>query len=144
MVNIHTTSWSPDTCNCIIEYTWDADTPEDGRIHTASKSVRKCSAHSSIADLTQHFNTLMDENPRKNLTLQTALENLTSQLAATDPASGTLVLKNNITFNWSFSGTAPNRVLTISFTGVTLTTNQKNTLQNFLNTKFGIGKVIVQ
>ena len=144
MVDIHTTQWSPDTCDCIIQYDWDADLPADQRVHTASKSIRKCSFHSAVADLTPHFNVLMDENPRKNQTLQAALENLTSQLGTTDPSTGALVLKNGITFNWSFSGSGSTRVLTVSFSGVTLTTNQKNTLQTFLNNKFGTGKVIVQ
>jgi hypothetical protein len=52
-------------------------------------------------------------------------------------------LKNNITYDFSWSGTAPDRVLNISFTGITLTNQQKNTIRTVLNNRFGIGKVNV-
>jgi len=103
--------------------------------------ISRCSAHTALADNTTVFNTLMDENPRKNSTLQTAIDNLATQLSETGAAGGTL--KNGITYNFSYTGTAPNRTLTVSFTGITLTTAQKNALQNALNTKFGAGKVTV-
>ena len=38
---------------------------------------------------------------------------------------------------------APNRVMTLTVTGITLTQQKKTTAQNFLNTKFGIGKVTI-
>jgi hypothetical protein len=34
---IQTTTWHPDTCECVIEYTWDDQQKEDVRKHTFSK-----------------------------------------------------------------------------------------------------------
>ena len=136
-MTIQTTRWRPDTCPCIIEYTWDDTVPESSRVHTLS-SITKCNIHTSLTN-NSAYSTVLDENPRKNLSLLTCLEN--GPTALFDTIDGTRQLKGNITFNWSWSGTAPNRVLTISFTGITLTTNQRNTIQTFLNNRFGVGKV---
>lgn len=141
-MTIQTTRWSPDTCPCIIEYQWDDTQTESTRTHTIANVINKCAAHNTTADNNAHWNILMDENPRKNTTLGLALSNLTSDIATTD-AGGSLVLKSGITFNWSWTGTSPNRVLNISFTGVTLTTAKKNNLQTALNNQFGTGKVVV-
>lgn len=46
------------------------------------------------------------------------------------------------TITWSFSGTVPNRTITVNF-GSLLTTNQKNASQNWCDTNLGVGKVIV-
>jgi hypothetical protein len=137
------TRYSPDSCDCIIEYSWDDTEPETTRTHTLSTYVNKCSAHSILATDQDRWNAVFEENPRKNFALQNILDN-SPTTALYDIVNGIRYLKNNIGFNFSFSGTAPNRVLTISFTGITLTTNQKNTIQTFLNSRFGVGKVIIQ
>jgi len=139
---INTTRYSPDTCDCVIEYTWDSTQSESTRVHTLSNYVHKCTAHSGLATDTDRWNTVFEENPRKNQALQNILDN-SPTTALYDIVSGNRQLKANIGFNFSFSGIAPNRVLTVSFTGITLTTNQKNTLQSFLNTRFGVGKVVI-
>lgn len=46
------------------------------------------------------------------------------------------------TITWSFTGTAPNRNITVNF-GSLLTTNQKNNTQTWCNTNVGIGKVTI-
>ena len=135
-----TTRWTPDTCDCTVEYTWDTNSSEATRVHTFSNVVNKCPAHSAIVD-NALFNLLMDENPRKNIAHQLVLDN--GPTALSDLIDGTRQLKGNITLNFSWSGTAPNRVLTISYTGITLTTNQKNSIQTFLNNRFGAGKVLI-
>jgi len=139
---IITTRWSPDTCGCILEYSWDDSVPDNSRVHTPTTIVNKCPAHSAIADTNTHFNVIIEENPRKNFALDEILQNAPStSWFDIDPASGSRVFKNNITANWSWSGTAPNRVLTLTFTGITLTTAQRNTLQTRLNNRFGTGKI---
>lgn len=142
-MTINTTRYSPDTCECVIEYTWDDSVPEDQRQHSLSTYVNKCPAHSALASDTARWNAVFEENPRKNNALQHVLDNSPVAALFDTTAEGARVLKNNITFNFSFSGTAPNRVLTISFSGISLTTNQKNTIQSALNTRFGSGKVLV-
>jgi len=138
---IKITRWSPDTCDCVIEYSWDSTTTETNRIHTLDNYVKKCAFHSGLATDNDRWNTVLEENPRKNYALQTVLDN--GPAALFDTVSGSRVLKNGITYSWTWSGTAPDRVLTISFTGITLTQNQKNTAQTFLDNRFGVGKVLI-
>ncbi len=138
---INITRWSPDTCDCVIEYSWDSTQPESTRVHNLSTIVSKCPAHSSLSD-SQVYSIVLEENPRKNQALQNILDN-SPTTSLYDIVSGNRQLKQTLGFNFSWSGTAPNRVLTVSFTGISLTTNQKNTLQTFLNTKFGVGKVLI-
>jgi hypothetical protein len=138
---INTTRWSPDTCSCIIEYSWDTSVPESSRVHTISNIIQKCAAHSGTVDDNSHWNILMDENPRKNNALQSAIDRFPVVLSSTGAVGGSL--KAGITFNFSLSGVAPNRVVTISFTGITLTTTQRNNIQAALDTRFGAGKVVI-
>lgn len=138
---IKTTRYSPDTCGCVIEYQWDDTLTETDRTHTLSNYINKCSAHSGLATDQDRWNAVFEENPRKNRTLKTCLDNGPTTLF--DVVDGTRQLKPSISYNWSWSGTAPNRVLTVSFTGVSLTTTQRNNLQTALNTLFGSGKVTV-
>jgi hypothetical protein len=139
-VTIKTTRWSPDTCSCSVEYTWDDTLTEANRTHTLSDVINKCPAHSALTN-SSVYTTVLDENPKKNITLQLSLDNGPSTLY--DTVNGTRQLKSTISYSYSFSGTAPNRVLTISFTGITLTTQQKTTIQTALNTRFGSGKVLI-
>ena len=134
-----TTRWSPDTCQCELEYTWDDSVSETNRVHNF-KSISKCSVHSAQADQTA-YNTVFEENPRKNITRQLCLDN--GPAALFDTIDGVRQFKNGISYNFSWSGVAPNRVLTISFTGITLTTQQRTTIQNVLNNRFGAGKVTI-
>lgn len=138
---IKTTRFSPDTCGCVLEYTWDDTLSESQRTHTLSNFVTRCPAHSSLASDTDRWNAVFDENPRKNNARQLCLDNGPTSLY--DIIDGTRQLKSTINYNWSWSGTAPNRVLTISFTGISLTTQQKSTIQTALNTRFGSGKVLI-
>ena len=63
---IKTTRWHPDTCDCIIEYDWDTDQPEDSRTHTVKRVVRACAAHQAHPNKETHHATVLDENVRKN------------------------------------------------------------------------------
>lgn len=140
-MTINRTRWSPDTCECVIEYSWDDSVPAENRTHSLYNVVQRCPAHNALSSL-DIFSTLMDENPRKNNALSHVLDNGPTSLFDTT-SEGARVLKGNITFNFSWSGTAPDRVLTINFTGINLTQNQKNSIQTFLNNRFGSGKVLI-
>lgn len=125
---IHTTRWTPDTCGCVIEYTWDDSEPEDTRQHVYSNTVQRCTIHAALnlSGLT-HFNAVHEENTRKNGVL----------------ALGQAI-KASLDFSlmsWSFD--AASRTLTINSNGQ-LTTQQRNTLQTQANNRFGAGKVIIQ
>ena len=139
-MTIKTTRHSPDTCGCVIEYTWDNTVPESERIHTLL-SIIKCSVHIAQTDSTA-WNTVLEENPRKNNALEQILAS-SPTTALYDTLNGTRQFKQGINVNFSWSGTAPNRVLTLTITGISLTTNQKNTLRTALDTRFGSGKVLI-
>jgi hypothetical protein len=140
-MTINTTRYSPDTCDCVIDYTWDSESTEANRTHTLKQFANKCPAHSGLATDIDRWNAVFEENPRKNRALQLALDN--GPTALYNLVSGNRQLKDNIRFDFSWSGTAPNRVLNISFTGLSLTTTQKNTIRGVLNNIFGTGKVVL-
>ena len=145
---IKTTEWSPDTCDCQIDYEWDDSLPQEQITYNIKFLGKSCNAHKNLlpnAPVT--YSCILDENQKKNKSLQLALENAPSQLADifTSPVDGsqTVTLKHDIIFTFSFTGTAPNRVLTIQFVGASLNSNQKNSIQNKLNQIFGNGNVVI-
>lgn len=130
------TRWTPDTCDdppCVFEYT------DDGT-GTLTTTINKCTRHSSQADSTAYDN-VKEENQRKNLSHQFIMDNGPAGLS--DLVNGVKTLKNNITISWTWSGTPPDTILTLSYSGITLTQNQRNTVQSALNTRFGSGKVVL-
>ena len=142
-MTINTTRWTPDTCAnppCVFEYTWDNTVPENQRVHTLSNVLQKCSRHSSQNDSTSYSNVL-EENSRKNVSYQLVLDN--GPTALSDLVNGSRQIKNGISFSWSWSGTPPNTVLNISYAGITLTNQQKTSIQTFLDNRFGSGKVVI-
>lgn len=131
--------WQLDTCGCYIIEQYDTADP------TLTKTVqsvpKKCTAHTATLD--QNIYTVVrDENSRWAVTPQIIIDNGPSTLYDVQ-TDGSRQFKQNISVNWSWSGTAPNRVLTVTITGVTLNNTQKTTIQNIFNTKFGTGKVVL-
>ncbi len=140
-MTIKTTRWTLDTCECIIEYTWDDSTSESTRTHTLDNYITKCPAHSILATDTDRWNTILSENPRKGGSLQICMDNVSTLTTINE--DGQVVLKPTIKFNFSWTGTAPNRVLNISFSGIALSDSIKNNLQTLIDNKFGVGKVVL-
>jgi hypothetical protein len=126
---IITNIWSPDTCGCQIEFTWDDTQDPVVRAHVFSRTIVACVAHAPTAGLSTHYDTVLDRNRRKNLTfaqLLTVLASVTADQYAT---------------LWSYD--AAQNVLTVNGTAAGLSANQRNNLQNKCNTQFGAGKVTV-
>lgn len=67
------TNWSPDSCGCIVEYSWDRDTDETNRVHTFHGHSRRCHDHEHLWN-EDVYTTVLEENQRKNITLQHAAE----------------------------------------------------------------------
>jgi hypothetical protein len=66
-MGIQKTLWSPDTCECQIEYQWDDSVPQDQRVHTISKIVKSCQIHSHHgSDKESHYADVLSENQSKN------------------------------------------------------------------------------
>lgn len=62
-----TTKWSPDTCDCVIEYEWDETLPAEERTHT-QKSIEPCEHHA-------HMDDVLVENRGKNQAMAVMEEN---------------------------------------------------------------------
>jgi hypothetical protein len=137
---IKTTRWSPDTCECIFEYSWDTEQPEDTRTHNLTTVIDSCDAHQSGTQATR-WDTVNEENPRKNRALQIIIDNAPAAFVDTD-LQGNKSLKPGLSLDFTVAGTAPNRVFTLIFKGQTLTQNQMDFVQGKLDTRFGVGKVI--
>ena len=63
------TRWSPDTCDCVVEYT------DDGKF-TAIGVVRKCAKHADTRDHHHHLETVLAHNQRKNQVHNGLIEHL--------------------------------------------------------------------
>jgi hypothetical protein len=83
----------------------------------------------------------MEENPRKNIAYQLIVDNAPLQFVDTD-VNGNKTLKAGLSINFTVSGTVPNRVFTMTFSGTTLTQAQIDNVQARLDTRFGAGKVV--
>ncbi len=137
-------TWKPDTCECEVEEIYNGN-----QIVGGGQVLSKCSAHQSVADEDLYgvlYSNPDGENKRKNQLIRGLLGyegfslNLHQNKAQAD--GQTIVdFKDGVSCSWSFTGTGKDRVLQVSVVGATLTTNQKNALKNFANTKFGVGKV---
>lgn len=92
-----------------------------------------CPAH-SVLSLASRFAGLQDENKRGWGNVQQEVKN-----AAPNQAPAIL---DSIVMTWTWTGTAPNRVLNIVVTGITLNNPQKQNVQQKLDNRFGAGKVI--
>jgi|SRR5215216_158338 len=79
---IITNRWSPDTCGCELEYTWDNEQNENQRVHNFAKIVKACDAHKDVVPPTTRdtkqfkkvYDTVLEENQRKNQALTKTLE----------------------------------------------------------------------
>ncbi len=143
---IHTTQWSPDTCDCTFEYEWDDTSSENTRVHNFKAVTKECASHAHLKGNNKKdmYDSSLEENTRKNGTIGELLDKAAADFGEVDPASGSMVLKKGITVSWDWTGTAPNRVMTLTATGINLSQQKKTATQNFLNNKFGVGKVIFQ
>ena len=131
--------WTADTCTgnpstgCVI--LMDMSNPNSP---VFSSFERRCIHHSAISG-DSLMQTMFTESRRKENTRQKILETA-SQLLGETNTDGSLVWKKGITMNWSYDDS---RILTVSVSGATLTTNQKSAIQTWCDGQFGAGKVVV-
>lgn len=163
--------WSPTTCDCEIYQYMDengdfsyvtADEAEQllQQIYTQypdttkkpeewakqKKQTKRCPEHQGLSDGAQLGQVMRDEDSRKSRVLRGLLGyegfNLNLQQTKTNEDGSTYIdFKNGVSVSWEWVGTGADRVLQVSISGSNLTINQKSTLQNFCDTKFGVGKV---
>ena len=118
--------------------TYDTDTDQ----FTLTEYINICQFHASIPDKNQRHNVVREENSRKNDAYQLVLDHAPASMLDTGP-DGLPRLKKGINIDFTVAGVAPNRTFTLIVTGVTLTQNQINAAQNFVDNRFGVGKVTV-
>jgi hypothetical protein len=129
--------WSPDTCGCTIEEVYNGNEIVGGGV-----VVKKCTVHTNVPDNQLYDVLLNKENRPKNQVERFLLGMEGEDLGLHDiTAEGSYVWKNGIGFNWSFLGEGSTRSLTISVFGKALTQQQRNRAQQWLDNKFGVGKV---
>lgn len=128
--------WGLDTCDCKILLSYDSDTDT----WTPLNFIQTCQFHISFPDITQRHTVVTNENGRKNQAYQIILDHAPASMLMTRD-DGSVTLKRGIAINYTVAGTAPDRTFTLIVSGVTLTANQINTAQNFLDNRFTPGKV---
>ena len=133
-----------DTCDCIVIYEWDSNLPAQQQVHTVSDYQFKCPAHENVGGIANnqdlYDNVVCQENGKKNIAIDLLLQNAPTS-AYNTTSEGTRTFKDGISAYWSWTGTAPNRLLTIIINGTTLTTNQLNSVRAKLDQRFGVSNV---
>jgi hypothetical protein len=107
LANCNYTTWTNDTCGCTITYEWDKstmDTPELREHRPLDPNVtlighsgpvehhKKCKDHNHLEDTKHHFETVLEENQRKN-------------------RAHFHMNEGSIPIEWYWEGKAPNRIL---------------------------------
>ncbi len=127
---IRTTRWSPDTCGCVVEYSWDDTVAADQRAHTTTR-VTPCVAHPNAqqhvgADPFSAATVWGDENVGRKSRLEARL--LAATVIGLKPGS----------YAWFFDA---QRVLNVSLPS--LSAAQKQAAQTWCDNNIGAGKVLV-
>ena len=133
--------WKPDTCECVIEEVHDPKTPGSGV--QFSRALSKCPVHISVPDNALYgvlFTNPDGENKRKNLVHKFLLEQSAIGTSTVIDGKTVFVLKTGVTVAFEYNA---QRVLVVTVTGVTLTTQQRNSIASFCTSTFGAGKVIL-
>jgi hypothetical protein len=113
-----TTRWSPDTCECVIEFDWDDTVNENDRVHTVCNIVKICDAHKKYeGDMEAHYNSILSENVKKNMTYAKILHDM-PEICIEKMQNGNIIreLKPDKGFIWSFDS---DRKLQIKLIGLT-------------------------
>lgn len=59
------TRWRPDTCGCVVDFSWDSESAEDGRVHVA-EAIEPCELHPPSGDLQADFAAILAHNRANN------------------------------------------------------------------------------
>lgn len=144
-MTIRITTWRPDTCDCELHYSWDDQVSEDARVHTpidsfthpvtgSVHSTKKCSAHTSVTDVTRLHTAVLKENRLKNKMFAHAMELDALGVDVTlDDGSNGRKLKPGVSVDFQFTGDGENRKLSYSISGASLDTNSQKALDKVAN-----------
>ena len=138
-MTIQLVGWRLDTCSCYIVEQYDDTDPTYTK--TLYEVRNKCEPHLSIPDELL-YGVVREENSTWAIAFQGLLDNAPNTVYELDEW-GNKKLKDAVYLSYSWTGTAPTRILVLTITGITLTANQKGNIQRFFDTKFGINKVLI-
>ena len=116
-MTIKVTRWSPDTCKCVIDYSWDDTDLQESRIHKLSNIISICPEHIGLGDIS-NYNACVKENTGKNIALGLIKD------IAPDAV-------------WSFGARLPDGSRVIQISGIDAA--KKIQASAILNSKFDIG-----
>jgi hypothetical protein len=109
--------------------------------------VSRCAAHAALASDATVYNVVYtlaaSEQRRKNRVHQLLIEDTTLGLSDFNAETGTYTWKNGKGFAWNWTGTGADRVLQVQPYGVDISNPKRNAIQNWLDTNFGAGKVVL-
>ena len=138
-MKMNVTRWRPDTCGCVIEYAWDGDLPAEQRVHNFKNLEKKCDDHLGV-DALELFPVVIEENKMKNKALSRILDKVPDAVKFVGSAK---ILKDDVNYEWQFTGKDKDRKLKISLSGISIKDNEKQLLQEDCDADFGAGKVMV-
>jgi len=130
---IKVTRWTPDTCECVLEYSWDDSVPEDQRVHTPTQSVFRCVQHSQIIDGTRHQDIVLNENKLKNALYKKLVDSFPA-LTKKDNAGKDALDDSKVSLIYD-----SDRVLRINVVG--LSSKEKSDFESLQDSEHGAGKV---
>lgn len=119
--------FSPDTCNCRVQEQWDDAVPDNQRTFECVSIINRGDEHAAIGDSATLYATIKEENRRKNLAFNKAVE-----LAGFDATPDRVA--------WSFT---PGRTLQLSFPTGGVSNNIKTQIQSWCDNNLGLSLVEV-
>lgn len=128
------TKWRPDTCDCVIHFSWDDQLAIEDRIHSLS-SIEKCQFHQPLTDADAYI-AVKDENVTKNQVLGIVHTEHADLVDA--KVDGSVALKEEYEYVWSFD---ENRKLQAEFKGVD--DAKSDAIKVSIDAELGAGKVEV-
>ena len=129
---INTTTWGPDTCKCVIQYSWDSSVPQNERKHTISKIVSACQFHQG-QPAADHFLAVVAENTNKNKAVNIIVAN-NPELITTDRDGRVIPDLSKISFSFD-----ENRKIKLNCSGIDGT--KKAAALDLIDAAIGAGKV---
>lgn len=135
------TKWSPDVCDCVIEYEWDKTLPVDQRIHTHKNTVNRCPEHSGLSGQIL-YDTILNECKIKEQTKKWLAHNTSLGELRKKNTEKTLI--SDTPLNWHFEGSNDTRKFHFNVDGFTLTVGQKTALTNTLTGIMGSNRIAIE
>lgn len=131
---IKTTRWRPNTCGCVLEYTWDTEDPSHVRTHSQSRIVVQCQQHAGDEPMTLMAR-IQEEQDR--------IARMSERIQANHPVVWNAIQNTFAETHLSFGGRSADNRRTLVVSLPALTNAQRNALQTWCDDRWGVGRVAV-